>query len=136
MASTKRLRSVTHSIAHHAISGLCYVHPHLGEHCKAAGLDQIGVDLLVDRFDPPVSKPTPEIVGSVAALRQRFVELLDAEGLERADLARAVIVFIFSRSDRWPAGCHIEVEKQAGVVVQDMLDFAGRRAEVLSTSNQ
>ena len=28
--STKRLRNVIQSTAHHAVSGLCYVHPHVG----------------------------------------------------------------------------------------------------------
>jgi hypothetical protein len=112
------------------------VHPHLGEHCKANGLDQIAVDLLQDRFDPPVAEPKRAIVLSVAALRQKFVELLSSEGIESADIVRAVVVFFFRRSDRWPAGCHIEVEKQGGVVVRDTLDFSGRRAELLRTSTQ
>ena len=49
MASAKRLNSVCHSIAHQAVSGLSYVHPHVLATCCNSGVEEMTVDLLDSR---------------------------------------------------------------------------------------
>jgi hypothetical protein len=52
MTSIKKLSSVCHNIAHHAVSGLSYVHPHLRQACKGIGIDTITIDLLREQPCP------------------------------------------------------------------------------------
>jgi hypothetical protein len=75
MRSTKRLRSVVHSTAHHAMSGVCYVHPHLGEARKRVGAKRVSVDLLQSIIAPALDPLPREIELSTNALRERFSEL-------------------------------------------------------------
>jgi hypothetical protein len=130
MASTKRLRSVIQSTAHHAMSGLCYVTQHLGVFCEARQLDRATVDLLagtVVTSDGIIAKP---LRLSADALSKRFVEILNAEGIEVSDLHSATIEFHFKK---WacPLGCHIRVETTDGLSLEDTSDELGRRAENL-----
>ena len=46
MPSQRALAGVTHDIAHHAESGVCYVCPHLYGACCAVGIREATVDLL------------------------------------------------------------------------------------------
>lgn len=72
MPSAKRLRSVTHSTAHHSVSGLCYVHPHLGLVCKERGYRGIAVNLLAPGFNPELKDISRELMLSTSALREFF----------------------------------------------------------------
>ena len=76
MESSKRLRSVVQSIAHHAASGLCYLHPHLGKFCKNISLNKISVNLISESLEPPFQETSREIEISVSSLREKFEEIL------------------------------------------------------------
>lgn len=130
MASTKRLRSVIQSTAHHAMSGLCYVTNHLGVFCEARNLDRATVDLLkgaVVTSDKIIAEP---LRLSANALGNRFVQILTAEGIAVSDLRSATIEFHFKKW-AWPLGCHIRVETIDGVSLEDTSDEFGKRAETL-----
>ena len=95
MTSQRVLAGVAHDIAHHAVSGVCYVHPHLFKACQAAGVRDATVDLLVGN-PYPVGFPDIEPLRlSLTALAERFVEILQANGFGITDLTSAEIKFQF-----------------------------------------
>lgn len=130
MASTKRLRSVIQSTAHHAVSGLCYVHPHLGEECVKAGIKTISVNLLEPGLEPALSNVTKELQLSTEALRAKFSELLKSENIGRENIQSADAMFSFYQG-RWPSSCYIEVVTSENKKLEVAVDSTGRTAEVL-----
>lgn len=70
MPSQQVLKSVGHNIAHHAQSGLSYVHPYLGQLCREAGVMSIEVELL-DALPYPVGFPLMRPLELALALNYR-----------------------------------------------------------------
>ena len=134
MTSIKRLRSVVQSTAHHAVSGLCYVHPHLGEECKKTGIKTISVNLMTLGFDPELPSTTRELELSTSALREKFNELLAVENIQAQELKSASATFGFLRG-RWPSSCYIEVVTFEGKKTEISVDSSGKTAEILHASS-
>ena len=135
MPSTKRLRSIAHSIGHHSVSGLSYIHPHLGERCGALSLSEASVNLL----DGTVSLPEPlpkfdPLALASRALHKRFIRLLESENVEAATLREASIMFQFIQSKSWPDGCYVRMTTHEGVVLEEAVASDGTRAEILPSS--
>lgn len=131
--SVKRLRSVIQSVGHHGVSGLCYVHPHLGELCKAANLTDAEIDLLSGKvLLEGIEIPRPLDLGA-AALAAKFTEILGSESIDREALRVARIQFQF-QGQRWPASCYIKVETSDGRTLEDAVSQSGRRAEIVRGS--
>ena len=130
MTSIKRLKSVIQSTAHHAVSGLCYVHPHLGEECKKVGIKSIGVNLLTFSFDPELSTISKELELSTNALRKKFSELLAAESIRVLEMESAYALFFFL-SGSWPTSCYIAVVTSEGKKAEVAVDSLGKKAKVL-----
>lgn len=136
MRSTKRLRSVVHSIAHHAMSGLCYVHPHLGQARKPLGAERVSVGLLHPTMQPaPVPVPH-DIEQSTEALRQKFSELLAREFLSASDLVSAIATFVYKGDCTWPEACLVQVETPSGLVLEDAVGHDGHRAAEILRDNK
>ncbi len=134
MTSIKRLRSVIQSTAHHAVSGLCYVHPHLGEKCKEIGIKSIGINLMQPEFDIELQSITKELKLSTNALREKFNELLIVENINASEIIKANIIFNFMYG-RWPSSCFIEAVTVEGAKVEVAVDSEGKTAEVLHASS-
>lgn len=134
MTSIKRLRSVIQSTAHHAVSGLCYVHPHLGEECKKSGIKKISVNLVTSDFDPELAYITKELELSTNALREKFSELLAVENIESLEIKSAYVSFGFLRG-RWPTSCYIEAVTTEGKKTEVAVDSSGKTAEVLHANS-
>jgi hypothetical protein len=130
MTRTKRLRSVIQSTAHHAVSGLCYVHPHLGKACIDIGIQTISVNLLKSGFEPSLLKLTKELELSTNALREKFAEILNAEDMDVTKIKKAYALFNFYK-DHWPSSCYIEIITQEGKKLDVAVDSMGNKAEVL-----
>ena len=134
MTSIKRLRSVIQSTAYHAVSGLCYVHPHLGEECKKTGIKTITVNLVTPGFEPELPSITRDLKLSTSALREKFNELLAVENIQAQELKSAYATFSFLHG-RWPTSCYIEVVifegKKTGVAV----DSSGKTAKAIHASS-
>ena len=130
MTSIKRLRSVIQSTAHHAVSGLCYIHPHLGEECKKEGLKKITLNLLKPEFTPKLTSVTNELELSTNVLREKFRELLLVENIQVSDIENAIIVFDFRRG-KWPTSSYIEAVTVEGKKAEVAVDSSGNTAEVL-----
>ena len=123
MRSAKRARSVAHSLAHHATSGLCYVRPHLGAHCRKHQKRQATIDLLrPEQSDVPGVWPKP-LELALTALGNTFVELLNKEHIDLGYIARATALFQFY-AGQWPSAClahlHLADGKLISVEVFDL----------------
>lgn len=118
------------STAHHAVSGLCYVHPHLGEACKELGIKDISINLLEPEINPRLQNVTKEIELSTDALRQKFKELLEVEHISTFEIENAFTTFNFNQG-RWPSSCYIEVTTKECKKVDVAVDSSGKTAEVL-----
>jgi hypothetical protein len=95
MSSQRALAGVAHDIAHHAGSGLSYVHPHLYPVCKAAGLREATIDLLAEA-PYPLGLPQAEPLRlSLIALRNKFFAILSANGFVPSDVAAVSLRFQF-----------------------------------------
>lgn len=128
MVSTKRLRSVVHSIAHHGVSGLCHLHPHLGEACQGANLQTYELSLLSTSERSEFENSIKEIYLSTEALREQFLTIVDSENQSLDDLAEASITFRFLRG-RWPSGCYVVVKTRVGHKIDVEVDSMGDPVE-------
>jgi hypothetical protein len=128
--STKRLRSVIQSTAHHAVSGLCYVHPHLGSQCKDLGIKSVRVGLLEPSFDPSLGDIPKELSLSTNALREKFDEILASEHISRNEIKDAYATFEFLQA-KWPVGCCVSAYDLQGKKIEAAVGSDGNSAEVL-----
>ena len=127
MPSGKRLNSVCHSIAHHAVSSLSYVHPHLRQACKAIGVPCALINL-------KAKEPCPKVFGhiellrlSLAALREKFESILAAEGFTLADIESVDLTFYFTAEfpDDYCSICDAEIISAAGKKYRYVVDYMG-----------
>ena len=132
--SVKRLRSVVHSTAQHAVSGLCCVHPHLGKACAASRIQSVSIDLIRAGFEPKLVEVTKELKLSCEALRGKFRGILLSEALDLAALLTASATFQF-RGSHWPIGCHVATTTLDGTNVSATVDIAGNPAEAFGGPN-
>jgi hypothetical protein len=100
MSSFKQLKGVCHNIAHHAVSGLSYVHPHLRRACRNVGLSSIIIDLGQNDPCPEQFKTIEPLRLSLHTLKEKFQEILFAEGFKLDDVKRIVLLFDFT--DEFP----------------------------------
>lgn len=93
MASKRLFSGIAHDIAHHAQSGLSWLHPYVGQRCRESGVAEVEFDLLAERAWPasfPVDEP---LRLATAAVRQKFADMISAAGLNKDDLERALLWF-------------------------------------------
>ncbi|MBX3658788.1 MAG: hypothetical protein KF740_10170 [Ramlibacter sp.] len=127
MPSIKRLSSVCHSAAHHAVSALSYVHPHLGQACNAAGLESSAVDLLAEDIYPSSLPRVEPLALALTGLKARFGEILASEGFAPSDLHRAALHFEFAPGlpDYFCRRCSAVVEATNGKSFMHAVDGLG-----------
>jgi hypothetical protein len=130
--SIKRLRSAVHSTAHHAESGLSYIHPHLGKLCASINRDEIGLNLLTGTLVPPPFRIPREVKLSTQALCKRFEGILRSEHLDSTWLSEAAAEFLF-RGTTWPYGCIVKVKTVDGREVEAAVRN-GRKGKIIRAS--
>lgn len=136
MRSIKRLRSVVHSIAHHAISGLCHVHPDLGQARKRLGVKEVSVNLLRPEISLALDPIPSQIQRSTDALRARFAALVAGERLSIDHLSTATATFVYRGTCTWPDACYVQVETNVGKSVEDAVGDNGRRAHIIRANKR
>jgi len=127
MASDKRLSSVCHNIADHATSGLSFIHPHLREACRSRGWYSIEIDLGMEDPCPAVFRKFPPLRLSLAALHQKFLEILRAEGFSPSDVNAITLRFEFSDDfpDDYCSICRATVTSDRGEVFRHSVNYLG-----------
>jgi len=130
MLRKKRLRSVVHSVAHHGVSGVCFLHPSLGETCNAIGLDSAEINLLNRDANSQLENASDKIFWAARALREKFESVLRSENMSRHELSKATAVFFFARST-WPSACYVRITLNSGSTIECAVDGLGERAEIV-----
>ena len=94
MARVNRIGSVCHNIAHHAASGVSFLHPHILQASTALGIRELEVNLL-DQHPCPLSCRNSEPLRlALGDVRLKLSSILKAEGMTLDDLDRALLTFI------------------------------------------
>lgn len=109
MPSQKLLNGVTHDIAHHAVSGLSYIHPYLGELCRAMKVIHIELNILKECPLPEGVVPIEPLELASKGLHLEFVRILERNGFSLADVQVATLAFSFyfgpRRTDDYCSSC-------------------------------
>lgn len=116
MTSEKRLSSVCHSIAHHAVSALSYLHPHLRQACRAAGEYSAQIDLLSPNPCPENLRGNQPLQIALMSLQERFAQILQSEGFSLDELQKALLFFEFPAEykDDYCSNCHAALQASSG----------------------
>lgn len=93
MTSQRHFNGVAHDIAHHAQSGLSYVHPYVVEATRRAGAAEAQLDLLGEQPWPPELIVEEPLRLATGALREKFREMVDRAGLSVEALGSANLSF-------------------------------------------
>jgi len=127
MVRVKRLRSVCHSIAHHATSGLSWVHPHVLRACEARGLSALEVNLLDDEPCPQACLEIEPLKLSLRGVKSKLREILSTEGMTIEDLTQASLTFIRAPEarDDYNTVCRAQLAAGEGIGVNVAVDFMG-----------
>lgn len=92
----KVLQSVAHDVAHHAQSSISWLHPHVGQACRAAGQLEVEVQLTSTELYPPALPPMEPLRLALLGLRDRFWRIVAAHKLEESVVKEASLLFRFS----------------------------------------
>ena len=137
MPRRKRLRSVCHSIAHHAVSGLSYVHPHVLRACRDANINSLQVDLLgVDPCPQQFIRNEPLRL-SLRGLREKFESILAAEGFTISDLTIAKLSFSADLGrDDYCSVCQATLKSKDQEPVEYIVNYLGQVLDAQPGSQQ
>ena len=137
MPSQKRIASIAQSTAHHAVSGLCFVNPHLRRACIESGQTACSIDLLAENAWQPDFRHIELIRLSVIALRDKFVEIAKSEGFNPTDFREAVLRYEFPPfRDDYSSNCVVSITANSGYSVARAVDYLGNGAEVLTRNTE
>jgi hypothetical protein len=127
MASNKRLNSVAQSIAHHAVSGLSYVHPHLGKMCDKSGISSVIIDILADDIYPVHFSENKPLRLALNQLKITFIEILHSEGFSINDISEVTLRFKFDflKWDHYCSICTTKIIALSGRVYEKTVNFEG-----------
>jgi hypothetical protein len=95
MTSLKAIKGAAYDIAHHAQSGLSYVHPYIGTLCAEVGINETVLSLLDSRPYPENLRRIEPLELACSALKKKFIELLEKMDLPVAEVNSINLRFIF-----------------------------------------
>ncbi|GIU39942.1 hypothetical protein TUM3794_16630 [Shewanella colwelliana] len=135
MASHKRLSSVVQSIAHHSVSALSYVHPHLSEACEKIGLDSMSVILLAGNECPSEFLGNQPLTLGLRHLSETLANLLIKEGFDPKEIKLAKLTFEFQHGklDHYCSTCTAELTSPAGSIYRSRVNYLGNTEQNAQT---
>jgi hypothetical protein len=127
MASIKRLNSVVHSLAHHAVSALSYLHPHLAEACEDAGQTYAEIDLMQDEPCPSRYRARKPLQLAIGELKTFYTGLLESEGFILDKIERTNLLFSFdlARYDHYCSTCTARIQTKDGKCFEKTVNYLG-----------
>ena len=127
MVRINRIRSVCHSIAHHAASGVSLMHPYVLEACAALGPRDLEVNLLDEDPCPVLFKDNEPLRLALRGVRLKLSSILAAEGMTVDDLVHASLTFIRAPEARNNYGtiCRAQLVRRDGAAADVAVDFLG-----------
>ena len=121
MGTLKKLKGVAYDVAHHAQSGLSFLHPHIGEACKEIGVSEATVRLLSENPYPenlPIKKPLQLAIGS---LKNKYEEIMSKMELPLSSVKSLDIIVIFCNSDNYTCSVKSIMETDTGKTYEQIV---------------
>ena len=115
MASLKPLKGVAYDIAHHAQSGLSYLHPHMGELCREAGITEATVDLLAENSYPPELRVYKPLKLAIGALKEKLFSILSKREMSLDYIKELKLRFVFYTADNSLCSVESTLVKPSGI---------------------
>ena len=117
MAPSKLLKGAAYDIAHHAQSGLSYVHPYIGDLCEAAETKEVMLSVLTSEPYPKGLDKIKPLQLSCMALKNKFYEILEKMGVEAGEVSELTLKFIYSssRTDNYTCSVESTLTKANGI---------------------
>lgn len=115
MASLKPLKGVAYDIAHHAQSGLSYLHPHLGEMCREAGKTEATIDLMAKNSYPTELREYKPLKLAIGALKEKFAIILSKREMSLDFISELKLKFIFYTADYSLCAVESTLVKTSGI---------------------
>ena len=84
---------------------------------KYAGVKEVVVNLIASEHSLDLHPRSAHATASIASLRERFAQLLEAERLQSVELATAVAVFIYTGGCTSADTCYVSVRTQQGKLI-------------------
>lgn len=119
----KELKCVAHDLAHQSQSGLSWLHPHLAEACRLAGVREPSFELLVP-------EPYPQGVPRLEALRLApkglqtwFTELVARLGHDKEKLSSVLLRFQFGTADNYNSAVEVTISTSTGKRYGGQVDY-------------
>jgi hypothetical protein len=131
MFRKKRARSVIHSIVHHGVSALSWLHPRLGEECANQNLEYIEINLLEAAVSTNGFTASEETKSAINSLKETFSKIAASEGIDITELAEATIKFGFEKG-KWPSICVAKMNDKNNISVSVKVDGFGNKYSLLS----
>jgi len=127
MSSHKRLNSVAHSLAHHAVSGLSYVNPHLSEACEKVGLHCIEIELLTKNSCPLQFLGNEPLELSLNELKLTLMKILKSEDYEPSQLKSAKLEFSFyhDKNNYYSSDCKATLHSTENRIYEKAVNYFG-----------
>ena len=120
MATQRELLGIAHNIAHHAQSGLSWLHPHLAEACRFALVDAAEVELLDPQPYPLALPRRKPLEGALQDLQTRFWGMLELQGISRDSVQSVRLKFLLSpsRTDNYSCAVTAVITASNGKIFQ------------------
>ncbi len=99
MTSQKPLKGVAYDIAHHAQSGLSYLHPHMGELCKEKGISEATINLMANNSYPEELREYKPLKLAIETLKSKFLSILDKRDMKLDFVHELTLKFLFYADD-------------------------------------
>jgi hypothetical protein len=131
MYRIKRGRSVIHSLAHHGVSAISWLHPRLSEDCNNSGITEVSFDLIDALITTEEFNGSMETLSAYDALKVTFDQILAAENIDLSCIESASITFGFKR-ESWPYFCICTMTGKDSKTINIKLDWLGNKFNLLS----
>ena len=131
MFRIKRARSVIHSVAHHGVSALSWLHPKLGEEGKEQNFDEISYNFCSSKITTEGFLPSLETSNAFSSLQETFERISATEKVFISEINDANITFGFYKG-AWPNYCICSLTSKNGKVVKVKVDGFGNKYNILS----
>ena len=98
MASLKALNGAAHDLAHHSQSFFSWLHPHMAEECRRAGVTMVTVEFSGRSTYPRELAHSVPLASALIGLERWFADLLMRQGYVPADVSSASLTFEFRQN--------------------------------------
>jgi hypothetical protein len=123
MPTQKVFRGIAHDLAHHAQSGLGWVHPHLAQACRQAGVSRVQLELLVPSPYPSGLPRLGPLEKALGALKAWFEDLVARLGHDINQIASTILEFSFREGEDYNSAVKAAISMNNGKKYAAEVDY-------------